>query len=117
MEMEEISKEQESIKEGQRQVREKFEAIEGECEQLRKQTNKIIQQSANTQIRLALMFNILRAREEGDFAKATHLTQLLRLGELERILRTWISSKLQNFGSSSQLKVSNDLPELTIYRV
>ncbi|XVF77982.1 hypothetical protein PTKIN_Ptkin14bG0092200 [Pterospermum kingtungense] len=78
MEMEEISKEQESIKEGQRQVQEKFEAIEEEYEQLWKQTNEIIQQTTNAQIRLALMFNIVRAREEGDFAKATHLTQLLR---------------------------------------
>ena len=78
-EMEEISKQQESIKKGQRQVREKFEAIEEECEQLRKETNKIIKQSAMTQIRLALMFNILKAQEEGNFAKASHLTQLLRL--------------------------------------
>ena len=77
--MEEISKEQESIKEGQRWVREKFEAIEEECEQLRKETTEMIKQSAITQIRLALMFNILKAREEGNFAKASHLTQLLRL--------------------------------------
>ncbi|XP_022751621.1 uncharacterized protein LOC111300250 [Durio zibethinus] len=77
-EMELISKEQESIKEGQRQVREKFEAIEKECEQLRKETNQITQQSAITQIRLALIFGILKAREEGNFSKASHLAQLLR---------------------------------------
>ncbi|XWS10394.1 hypothetical protein CRYUN_Cryun39dG0074000 [Craigia yunnanensis] len=77
-EMEEISKQQENIKEGQRQVREKFEAIEEECEQLRKKTNEMIRQSALTQIHLALMFNIVKAREEGNFAKASHLTQLLR---------------------------------------
>ncbi|XP_017980041.1 PREDICTED: uncharacterized protein LOC108662848 [Theobroma cacao] len=76
--MEEISKEQESIKEGQRQVRAKFEAIQEECERLREETNNIIQQSAMTQIRLGLMFNILKAREEGNFAKASKLTQLLR---------------------------------------
>ncbi|OMO63606.1 hypothetical protein COLO4_32294 [Corchorus olitorius] len=76
--MKNISKDQQSIKEGQIQVREKFKAIEEECEQLRAETSKIIRQSANTQIRLSLMFNILKAREQGDFAKAAHLTQLLR---------------------------------------
>ncbi|XP_021298818.1 uncharacterized protein LOC110427587 [Herrania umbratica] len=76
--MEEISREQESIKEGQRQVRAKFEAIQGECERLREETNNIIQQSAMTQIRLGIMFNILKAREEGNFARASNLTQLLR---------------------------------------
>ncbi|XWS10392.1 hypothetical protein CRYUN_Cryun39dG0073800 [Craigia yunnanensis] len=54
--MQEISKEQESIKEGQRQVREKFEMIEEECEQLRNGTSEMVKQSAITQIRLALMF-------------------------------------------------------------
>ena len=77
-EMKETSKEQESIKEGQKQVREKFEAIEEECEELRKETNKIIQQSVITKIRLALILNILKAREEGNFAKASRLSQLLR---------------------------------------
>ncbi|XWS10400.1 hypothetical protein CRYUN_Cryun39dG0074300 [Craigia yunnanensis] len=79
IEMEERRKQQESIKEGQRQVQEKFEAIEEECEQLRKETDEMIKQSAFTQIRLAFMFNIVKAREEGNFAKASHLTQLLRL--------------------------------------
>ncbi|EOY20397.1 Uncharacterized protein TCM_046287 [Theobroma cacao] len=76
--MKEISKEQQSIREGQRQVAVKFKAIEEECEQLRKETHQIIRQSANTQIRLSLMFNILMAREQGDFSKAANLTQLLR---------------------------------------
>ncbi|KAK8579364.1 hypothetical protein V6N13_142568 [Hibiscus sabdariffa] len=79
-EMAEISIEQEVIKEGQRQVRTKIEDINEECEQLREATKQIIQQSANTQIRLAIMFNILKAREEGDFAKTRQLTQLLRNG-------------------------------------
>ncbi|XP_039030142.1 uncharacterized protein LOC120164505 isoform X2 [Hibiscus syriacus] len=38
-EMEEISREQRKIKEEHRQLREKFEAVEMECEQLRKKTN------------------------------------------------------------------------------
>ncbi|XWS27583.1 hypothetical protein CRYUN_Cryun26dG0128800 [Craigia yunnanensis] len=76
--MKEISKEQQIIKEGQKQVREKFKAIEEGCEQLRQETNQIIRQSANTQIRLGLMFNVLKAREQGDFARAAQFTRLLR---------------------------------------
>ncbi|XVF77950.1 hypothetical protein PTKIN_Ptkin14bG0088800 [Pterospermum kingtungense] len=79
VEMEEISKEQRKIKEGQKQVREKFEAIELECEQLRKETMLITQQSFSTQLRLALMFQILKARENHDFSKASQLTCALRL--------------------------------------
>ncbi|XWS16731.1 hypothetical protein CRYUN_Cryun33cG0003600 [Craigia yunnanensis] len=77
-EMEEISKEQKEIREEQRQVREKLEAIETECEKLKVETNIIIQQSASTHIRLTLMFHILKARQQGDFAKAAQFTQLLR---------------------------------------
>ncbi|KAK8651671.1 hypothetical protein V6N13_141259 [Hibiscus sabdariffa] len=77
-EMEEISKEQGKIKEGQRQVRKKFEAVEMECEELRKETNIIMQQSMSTQIRLAFMFQILKARENQDFNQAAQLTSALR---------------------------------------
>ncbi|EOY13917.1 Uncharacterized protein TCM_032675 [Theobroma cacao] len=77
-EMEKISEEQREIKEGQMQVKQKFEAIEQECDQLRNETNLIIQQSANTQLRLALMFRILKAREDQDFNRAAQLTQALR---------------------------------------
>ena len=78
-EMEEIRKEKESTKEGQLQVREKLKAVEMECELLQEETKCMIQQSALNQLRLALMFNILKARKEGDFAKAAQITQLLRL--------------------------------------
>ncbi|OMP11466.1 hypothetical protein CCACVL1_00509 [Corchorus capsularis] len=77
-EMEEISEEQKNIREGQRQVKEKFEAIESECEALKRETRLIIQQSARTQVKLALMFRILKAREAGEFDSAAHLTELLR---------------------------------------
>ncbi|XWS62355.1 hypothetical protein CRYUN_Cryun06bG0003700 [Craigia yunnanensis] len=77
-EMEEIGEEQKNIREGQRQVREKFEAIESECEQLKTETKMMIQQSAITQFKIALMFRILKAREECDFATAANLTLLLR---------------------------------------
>ncbi|XVE90122.1 hypothetical protein DITRI_Ditri20bG0052400 [Diplodiscus trichospermus] len=77
-EMEEISEEQKDIREGQRQVKEKFEAIESECEELKRETKLIIQQSARTQIKLTLMFRILKAREAGDFDTAANLTEMLR---------------------------------------
>ncbi|GKV29439.1 hypothetical protein SLA2020_010660 [Shorea laevis] len=76
--MQEISKDQQNIKEGQKQVREKLEAIEAECAQLRNETDLMIRQSAASKLNLCLMFKILKAREEGDFAKATQLAQLLR---------------------------------------
>ena len=78
VETNEIRKEQENVKRGQREVKKKFEAIQFECEQLRKETDLITKQSVNTQLRLGLMFQILRARETNDFNKATILTQLLR---------------------------------------
>ncbi|XVE53443.1 hypothetical protein DITRI_Ditri03aG0003400 [Diplodiscus trichospermus] len=77
-EIEEITEEQKGIREGQRQVRGKFQTIESECEQLRKETRVIIQQSVITQIRIAFMFQILKARENKDFVKASQLTRALR---------------------------------------
>ncbi|XVE67540.1 hypothetical protein DITRI_Ditri08aG0169200 [Diplodiscus trichospermus] len=77
-EMEEISEEQKDIREGQRQVKEKFESIETECEELKRETRLIIQQSARIQIKLALMFRILKAREAGDLNTAANLTDMLR---------------------------------------
>ncbi|KAL4272944.1 hypothetical protein GQ457_13G000710 [Hibiscus cannabinus] len=71
---EEISEEQEK----QTQLSNRFEAIGKQCEQLRKETAVIVQQSARTQIRLALMFQILKARENHDFDKAAVLTAALR---------------------------------------
>ncbi|XVE67541.1 hypothetical protein DITRI_Ditri08aG0169300 [Diplodiscus trichospermus] len=77
-EMEGTSEVQKDIREGQRQVKEKFEAIETGCEELKRETQLIIQQSAITQIKLALMFRILKAREAGDFNTAANLTEMLR---------------------------------------
>ncbi|KAK8705828.1 hypothetical protein V6N13_049417 [Hibiscus sabdariffa] len=75
---EEISEEQEEIKEKQTQLSNRCEAIGMQCDQLRKETALIVQQSARTQIRLALMFQILKARENHDFDKAAMLTAALR---------------------------------------
>ncbi|GMJ10503.1 hypothetical protein HRI_004719500 [Hibiscus trionum] len=78
VEMKEISEEQGRIKEGQRQVKQKSEAIELECEQLRKEALLITQQSASTQLRLALMLQILKARENLELHKAAIFTHALR---------------------------------------
>ncbi|KAK8478936.1 hypothetical protein V6N13_049415 [Hibiscus sabdariffa] len=78
VEMKEISKEQRQIKEGQRQVKQKSQAIELECEQLRKEALLITQQSASTQLRLAFMFQILKARENQELDKAAMFTHALR---------------------------------------
>ncbi|MBA0752077.1 hypothetical protein Gogos_000946 [Gossypium gossypioides] len=78
-ELEEIRKEQNSIREGQSQVGEKLEAMEIECEAVHEESKLMIERSALTQIRLAVMLNILTARKDGDYAKAAHFTQLLRL--------------------------------------
>ncbi|GLT59464.1 hypothetical protein SLA2020_322790 [Shorea laevis] len=76
--MQEMSKDQQSIREGQKRVREKLEAIGAECAQL-KETDLANKQRAVTRLRLCLMFKILKAREEGDLPLAIQLTQLLRL--------------------------------------
>ncbi|XVF17168.1 hypothetical protein REPUB_Repub10bG0096200 [Reevesia pubescens] len=64
-EMKEISKEHESIRNGQREVKEKFEMIELECEQLRRETDFITQQSLKTQLRLlSCVLNPKSTREQ-----------------------------------------------------
>lgn len=78
-EMEEISDEQKSIREGQQLVKEKFQEMEKECKHLREETKMIRMQGRSTQLRLALMFQILKARESNDLARATELTRFLRL--------------------------------------
>ncbi|XVE83403.1 hypothetical protein DITRI_Ditri16bG0086200 [Diplodiscus trichospermus] len=78
VEMEGISEEQKNIRKGQREVREKFEAIESECEQLKREIRIIIQQSARTRIKLAIMFQIIKASQQADLATVAKLTRLLR---------------------------------------
>ncbi|XVE74317.1 hypothetical protein DITRI_Ditri12bG0007300 [Diplodiscus trichospermus] len=79
----EVRLEQKGIKEGQRQVQHKIKTIEAECDELRRETALIIQQSATTQLRLALMFQILQARQNNDFSKAAQLAQALRYSSSE----------------------------------
>ena len=76
--MAKIGMDQQRIREAQRNVRQRFVSIKQECDQLREQTNIIIKKATITKIQLALMFQILRAREVGDFSKAANLTHFLR---------------------------------------
>ncbi|KAK8638471.1 hypothetical protein V6N13_136893 [Hibiscus sabdariffa] len=74
----EINKEQNNIKEVQGQLRQKLEAIDVECEQLQQETIMVTRHSVNTHFRLALMFQILKARKNHDFSQASQLTSALR---------------------------------------
>ncbi|XP_038689593.1 uncharacterized protein LOC119988583 [Tripterygium wilfordii] len=77
-EMMEIGEEQRCIKEGQNQVRKKYEEVEAEREHIKRETEVIAKQSASIQVRLNLMFGILKARAQNDFVGAAQLTQSLR---------------------------------------
>ncbi|KAJ7014953.1 hypothetical protein NC653_004295 [Populus alba x Populus x berolinensis] len=75
----EIGEGQQRIREGQREIRQKFEEIGSECRKLKEETMNIAKQSDYNQVRINLMFSILKAREDNNFAHADHLTGLLRL--------------------------------------
>ena len=77
--MAEISKQHEEIKQGQKEMRERFEEIDSECEQLKKETEGVSHASDNVQLRLNTMLDILKARQEGGFAKVSDPTGSLRL--------------------------------------
>ncbi|KAJ6342084.1 hypothetical protein OIU78_010094 [Salix suchowensis] len=79
VEMVEIAEQQQRIREGQVEVRKKFEEIDFECGQLQKETILISQQAESNQQRLTLMFKILKARAENNFHEAARLTHSLRL--------------------------------------
>nr|XP_034903950.1 uncharacterized protein LOC118040968 isoform X2 [Populus alba] len=81
--MVEIGEGQKRIREGQREIRQKFEEIESECRSLKEETMNIAKQSDYNQIRINLMFSILKAREDNNFTHADHLTGLFR-EEMER---------------------------------
>ncbi|XP_038680221.1 uncharacterized protein LOC119981237 [Tripterygium wilfordii] len=76
--MAEISEEQKCIKEGQRHVRKKYEEIEAERKQLWKETKLIANQSAGIQMKLNLMFKLVKARAQKNTALVAQLTQSLR---------------------------------------
>ncbi|GMI73527.1 hypothetical protein HRI_001022000 [Hibiscus trionum] len=52
--------------------------MERQGHRLRAETEMVMKQTARTQVKVALMFNILKAREGGDFIQAATLTRFLR---------------------------------------
>ena len=78
-EMEEISQDQKCIREEQTSIGKRFGEVKRQCDQLRDETELIMKQSACTQIRLNLMFDILRARKDGDIDKADTLVHSLKI--------------------------------------
>jgi hypothetical protein len=76
--MVEISEGQKRIREGQKEIRKRFQEISEEATKLREETNVISKQSSENQLRLDLMFQIVKARAENDYAKDALLTQTLR---------------------------------------
>ena len=66
------------ISEGQKEIRKRFQEISEEAAKLREETNVISKQSSENQLRLDLMFQIVKARAENDHAKDALLTQTLR---------------------------------------
>ncbi|GAV78608.1 hypothetical protein CFOL_v3_22073 [Cephalotus follicularis] len=77
-EIKEMNAQQKRIKDRRRVVKRKFEQIEAKHDQLKRETKIIMQQNANTQLRLHSLSKILKARQDRDFVTATDLTQSLR---------------------------------------
>ncbi|GAV69240.1 hypothetical protein CFOL_v3_12741 [Cephalotus follicularis] len=77
-EMGEIRKVQNCIRNRQLETKGNIQEIESECSKLRNESKFIHEMSKDTQLRLNLMFKILRAREDNDLAKANDFTRSLR---------------------------------------
>ena len=78
-EMAEIREQQKRIEEGEMEIRESFQEIEFEQDQLRKETLLISKQAARYQRSLNEMFKIVIARENSNLSEADGLIQCLRL--------------------------------------
>ena len=76
--MAKIGMDQRRLREEQSHVRQRFTSLKMGCDRLREEINLIFKQATITKIRLAVMFQILKAREDGDFSKAAKLTLFLR---------------------------------------
>ncbi|XP_039047942.1 uncharacterized protein LOC120188613 [Hibiscus syriacus] len=68
----------ECLREEQRKIRAKFAEMERQGDRLRAETEMLMKQTARTQIKMALMFNILKAREHGHLIEASTLARFLR---------------------------------------
>lgn len=63
----------------QKKIRAKFVEFQRQCDGMKQETEMMIKRTARTQLKLALMFSILKARQGGDSVKAAEFTRLLRL--------------------------------------
>uniref|UniRef100_A0A6N2JXR4 Uncharacterized protein n=1 Tax=Salix viminalis TaxID=40686 RepID=A0A6N2JXR4_SALVM len=82
--MVEISEGQKRIREGQKETRKRIQEIIEEGAKLKEETKAISKQSSENQLRLDLMFQIVKARAEKDYAKDALLTQTLRRTKVSR---------------------------------
>ncbi|GKV24603.1 hypothetical protein SLEP1_g34191 [Rubroshorea leprosula] len=77
-EMEVVAREQKSVKKGQEEIRERLKTVGAECDQLRKETEIILQQRAATLLRLNPIIEVLKAKKDNNVSKVTSLILSLR---------------------------------------
>ncbi|XP_021281057.1 uncharacterized protein LOC110414285 [Herrania umbratica] len=77
-EMEKIREDQQRLREEQSKIRGRSGEIESQLDLLKMETEMIMKQTASTQIKLLVMFKILKARAGGYSAEAARLTHFLR---------------------------------------
>ncbi|KAK8479274.1 hypothetical protein V6N11_064501 [Hibiscus sabdariffa] len=76
--MEKIRMDQQGIREEQTRVKQRFAIVKQQCEECREEINLISREATMTQLRVGLIFQIMRARKDGNFSKAHYLTRFLR---------------------------------------
>ncbi|KAK8479275.1 hypothetical protein V6N11_064502 [Hibiscus sabdariffa] len=77
VEMGKIREDQRCIREEQLIIGERFGVVARQCHELRLETQVMVEQSTFNRVRLGIMVNILRARQDGEFDKAAVLTAAL----------------------------------------
>ncbi|KAF9689116.1 hypothetical protein SADUNF_Sadunf01G0058200 [Salix dunnii] len=116
-EMVEIREGQKRIEEGQKEVRGKLKEIRKESKKLKDEAELITKQSAANQLRLDLMFQIVKARAENDSAKDARLTQTLRYYSMDNHAKRdghLLGSSQQQKGKKrkSDGELANDLKKM-----
>ncbi|MBA0783427.1 hypothetical protein Gotri_001142, partial [Gossypium trilobum] len=75
--MGQIKEDQRCIRDEQRKIRGRLEDVRRQCDEVRLESEAIVKQSAFNRIRLVVMFQIIKAREDGDFDKVALLCRSL----------------------------------------
>ncbi|KAG5249099.1 golgin subfamily member protein [Salix suchowensis] len=94
--MAEIAEQQKRITKGHMEIRDWFEEINFECDQLKKETFLISKQAARNQRRLKLMFKIVKAREENNLSEVDKLTQSKKCRSVQSVYDNNIKIKVSN---------------------